>query len=98
MNNNIKFSQSLRLAGNDKAYWLNQLQEFANQFSSMQVYSVQFGKQDMRGAFSIALVDHNYCVPRQHFFKTKGELLAFVAGYNMAQSNFNVFADFKKVA
>lgn len=94
--NNIKFSQNLRLSGNNKNYWLAQLQEFANHFASMQVLCVQFGKQDMRGCPSIKLVDHNHCVPRQHHFKSNKELLAFVSGYNMAHSKFDCFADYKK--
>lgn len=98
MTNNIKFSHNLRLSGINKAYWLNQLQEFANTFASMQVKSVQFGKQDSRGCPSITIVDHNGCVPRQHHFESKKELLAFVSGFNMARSKYNVFADFQKQA
>ncbi len=98
MDNNIKFSQNMRLSGKDKNYWIAQLQLFANQFASMQVHSVQFGKQDMRGCPSITIVDHNHCVPRQHHFKSNKELLAFVQGYNMALSKYDCFADFKKLS
>jgi hypothetical protein len=95
-NDNIKFSYNIRLPKDAKPYWLNQLQKFANHFASMQVHMVQFGKQDLRGVPSITLVDMNHCVPRQEFFQSGKELLAFVQGYNMAQSKFDRFADYKK--
>lgn len=98
MSTNIKFSQNMRLGGDNKRYWLAQLQQFANHFDPAQVRAVQFGKQDMRGSPSITLVDHRDCVPRQHHFKTNAELLAFVQGYNMAHSKFNVFKDFMSLA
>lgn len=98
MTDNMKFSQNLRLSGVQKTYWLNQLQEFANSFASLQVKCIEFGKQDARGFPSITVVDHNSCVPRQHHFGSKKELLAFVQGYNMARSKFNAFADFQKQA
>jgi hypothetical protein len=85
-----------RIPAQDKNYWISQLQTFANQFASMHVKYVEYGKQDSRGIPSISLYDHNHCVPRQEHFKTNKELLQFVAGYNMARAGmFNRFEPFQ---
>lgn len=102
MDNNIPYSQNMRISSKSDSYWLAQLQAFANQFASMQVKRVEYGKQDIRGTESITLVDFNSCVPLQRHFASKKELLAFVEGYNMASqyhgTPFDVFARFKKGA
>lgn len=73
---------NMRITGIDKNYYENQLQEFANKFNSKVIKSVAFGKQDIRGGFSITLFDHRHCVPQQKFFNSKDELLGFVVGCN----------------
>ena len=85
----------MRLNGNAKPYWENQLQEFATRFvgslygshSQRTIIQVQFGKQDIRGGFSICLIDEKHCIPRQKYFKSKDALLGFVEGWNMSENN-----------
>jgi len=81
---------NMRLSGNDKRYYESRLQEFADLLPSTldrDIASVQFGKQDTRGGFSITLVDQSGCVPMQKFFDNKSEMLGFVIGYLSANSN-----------
>jgi len=79
----MKYSiDNMRIGGFDKNYWLAQLEEFANMFDSKKIERVSFGKQDIRGAFSITLFDTNKCVPDQLMFENKGELLGYVRGCN----------------
>lgn len=102
MNNDIKVGlcSGLRLPAREKLYWLGQMQTFANMFASMQISRVDFGKQDIRGAHNITLVDMNQCVPRQEHFASMKEMLAFIHGYNMASGAafYDRFADYKKGA
>ncbi len=102
MNNDIKIKYNFRLPTADKGYWHRQLKVFANQFASMQIKSVQYGKQDTRGLPAITLFDHNGCVPCHRHFKDSTALLAFVEGYNMAceglETPFDIFAIWKKGA
>ena len=85
----------MRLNGNAKPYWENQLEEFATRFvgslygshSQRTIIQVQFGKQDIRGGFSICLIDEKHCIPRQKYFKSKDALLGFVEGWNMSENN-----------
>ena len=81
---------NMRLSGNDKRYYESRLQEFADLLPSTldrDIACVQFGKQDLRGGFSITLVDQSGCVPMQKFFDNKSEMLGFVIGYLSANSN-----------
>ena len=78
---------NMRLTGIDKEYYLNQLKEFAELFSDSKINSVQFGKQDIRGGFSITLVDKKHCVPEQKFFTNKWEMLGYIVGFNNATDN-----------
>ena len=85
----------MRLNGNAKPYWENQLEEFATRFvgslygshSQRTIIQVQFGKQDTRGGFSICLIDERHCIPKQKYFKSKDALLGFVEGWNMSENN-----------
>ena len=85
----------MRLNGNAKPYWENQLEEFATRFvgslygshSQRTIIQVQFGKQDTRGGFSICLIDERHCIPKQKYFKSKEALLGFVEGWNMSENN-----------
>ena len=85
----------MRLKGNAKPYWTNQLEEFANRFigslcgshSKRTIVQVQFGKQHTRGGFSICLIDERHCIPKQKYFKSKDALLGFVEGWNMSENN-----------
>ena len=89
----------MRLTGQNKSYWLNQLEEFSNRFvgnlwgvnskteHKRNIVEVQFGKQDIRGGFSICLIDDKHCIPKQKYFETKQALLGFVQGWNMCDNN-----------
>ena len=90
----------MRLNGDYKHYWNNQLKEFSDFFVGKlwgsshprTITEVQFGKQDTRGGFSIALIDQKHCIPRQKHFSSKDALLGFVEGWNMSDnSNINNF-------
>lgn len=78
---------NMRLTGVDKEYYRYQLEKFAGLFSDEKVNSVQFGKQDIRGSFSITLIDKRHCVPMQKHFTNKWEMLGFVVGFNNAKEN-----------
>ena len=71
----------IRLPDN-KVYWKNQLQIFADRLNPEKIKEVQFGKQDSRGTESITLIDKSSCVPCQKHFENKWELLGFVCGFN----------------
>jgi hypothetical protein len=85
----------MRLSGDNKHYWANQLKEFADFFVGKLwgssdpriITKIQFGKQDIRGSFSIALIDQTNCIPRQKHFQSKDALLGFVEGWNMSENN-----------
>jgi hypothetical protein len=90
----------MRLNGDNKHYWANQLKEFADFFvgklwgsnDPRTIIEIQFGKRDTRGGFSIALIDQKHCIPRQKHFQSKDALLGFVEGWNMSDnSNINNF-------
>ena len=71
---------NMRLVGVDKRYYKNQLVKFAELFSEDKINCVAFGKQDIRGGFSITLIDKRSCVPMQKFFTNKWEMLGYVVG------------------
>jgi len=88
--NNLPFSiYGMRLSGIDKNYYLSQLQQFANAMSlkSPASDSVEYGKQDTRGGFSICILEPSGCVVHQKTFESKQEMLGFICGYNSANSN-----------
>ena len=68
----------MRLTGDNKEYWLNQLAEFSRRFinknyGSRNIKGVDFGKQDIRGGFSICLIDEKNCIPKQKYFESKDQ-------------------------
>lgn len=71
---------NLRLCGMGRSYYEHTFQKFADLFDEKQIKEVQFGKQDIRGAHSITLIDHESCIPMQKFFETREELLGYVQG------------------
>ena len=84
----------MRLTGDNKEYWANQLAEFSRRFinkeygyNSKIIKGVDFGKQDIRGGFSICLIDEKNCIPKQKYFESKDQLLGFVQGFNNAECN-----------
>ena len=72
----------MRLTGKNKKFYENQLTEFEGLLVDKgMAYRVEFGKQDIRGAFSISLYDVDNRIKQQRFFETKQELLGYVVGY-----------------
>ena len=72
----------MRLTGKNKKFYENQLTEFEGLLADKgMAYRVEFGKQDIRGAFSISLYDGDNRIKQQRFFETKQELLGYVVGY-----------------
>lgn len=78
---------NMRLTGVDKEYYKYQLKQFAEHFVNNKIKSVAFGKQDIRGGFSITFFDHNHCVPKQRHFQNKAEMLGFIIGFNSATND-----------
>lgn len=72
---------NIRITGQDKNYWLSQMQKFADKFNDT-ITEVQFGRQDIRGGISITLFDNRHCIPKQKFFSSKGEMLGYIEGIN----------------
>lgn len=85
---------NMRLTGDNAGYYKKQFETFANSFDAAKISSIEFGKQDIRGGFSITLYDHKHCVPKQHFFDNKEQMIGFVLGYNQFVGAFNVFKPF----
>lgn len=78
---------NMRLTGTDKNFYKGHCEALAAHIikqSNGFIINVQFGKQDIRGGFSITLFDNKHCVPSQKFFATKQELLGYIVGYNEA--------------
>ena len=80
----MKIYNNIRLPKENKNYWQNQFQMFADKFDEQEIKGVQFGKQDIRGTESITLIDLKDCVPAQIHFENKFALLGYVRGYNEA--------------
>lgn len=79
----------MRLTGVDKNYYVAQLQTFTNaiMLKFEGVESVEFGKQDVRGGYSICILDTRGCINYQKVFESKQQLIGYVCGYNAANSN-----------
>ena len=82
---------NMRLTGNDKEYYKHQCEKFALNFDDKKILKVYFGKQDIRGGFSITLIDLKHTVPEQKFFTNKWEMLGYVVGFNENLGMFNRF-------
>ena len=85
---NFRFC-NMRITGERKIYLLKQFEKFALHFDSDKIKAVEFGKQDIRGGFSICLIDNKDTIPEQMFFNSKDELIGFVIGYNMPVGMWN---------
>jgi len=72
---------NIRITGQNKNYWLNKLQDFADSQDPEKYSQIEFGKQDIRGGISITWFDHRHCVPKQEFFKPKDMMLGFIQGW-----------------
>lgn len=95
----IKFRHSIRANRQySKAYIDNILNQFTQLYVKQyelkrkptnKIISTDFGKQDMRGAPSITLIDSRHCVPHQRHFATNNEILSYIEGYIDANSLMN---------
>ena len=68
----------------EKPYYEGHMRVFSEHMGK-DITTVQFGKQDSRGALSITLYDTRHCVPYQKFFITKDEMLGYLVAYNEAK-------------
>lgn len=57
-------------------------------FPNNTIKSVEFAKQDIRGAPSITLFDCRSCVPHQKHFNSYADMLAFIEGFLAAALNY----------
>ena len=78
----MKYSICNMRLTNEKPYYEGHMRVFAAHICSDQILSVSFGKQDIRGGFSITLHDNRHCVPSQKFFSSKDEMLGYLVAYN----------------
>jgi len=88
---------NIRIIGNNKTYLLKQFENFALNIGNREdskIKTVEFGKQDIRGGFSITLIDKKDCIPFQKFFNSKDEMIGFVCGFNTPITMFNDFERF----
>lgn len=56
------------------------IEKYNSIFPDKIITAIEFGKQDIRGAPSITLVDDRNCVPHQRHFNSYPEMLAFIQG------------------
>lgn len=85
LDNGLECHIGIRLPTSDKKYYERQLIGFCKHFNEKKLISIQFGKQDTRGTESITFIDKSHCVPIQHHFNNKWELLGYVVGFNASQ-------------
>ena len=76
----------------EKPYYTKQLHTFEGHMWDLHgsaKLSLEVGKQDSFGPFSICMSDNNNhgVIISEKTFSTKDELLGFVTGYNSAKSN-----------
>lgn len=76
-------------------YYKNQLITFASWFDEEKVSSLHFGKQDIRGGYSITLHYPSHCCTGLKYFCSMKELIGFVEGFNQAKENY-AFKDYLK--
>ncbi len=82
---------NMRVSGEDKLFILNKFKEFAEVLTQNTGFvKVDFGKQDIRGGYSITPFYKDHTTGHQKHFKTKDELIGFVEGFLMGyEQNFN---------
>ncbi len=80
---------------NEKPYYEGHMRVFAEHICKGDIIKVAFGKQDIRGGFSITLIDSRHCVPSQKFFNSKDEMLGYLGAYNESKG-WHGFDEFNK--
>lgn len=77
---------NLKLPTKDKNYYLAVLRIFTEHMLEQfpECAYVQYGKQDLRGGYSIYLSNASHCGVRQRIFESKEQMLGFIVGYNQA--------------
>ena len=74
---------NMRLVGPNKHYWKNQLETYTEIICEEgKACRVQFGKQDIRGGFSICWFSLEGTVCKQIHFENKNVMLGYVQGFN----------------
>ena len=86
-----KFRHSFRAnKQHSKEYYDNLCAEFTPLYlqalPSDNLVSIDFGKQDMRGAPSITIFDDQHCAPYQRHFETYKEMLSYMQGFVAANT------------
>jgi hypothetical protein len=76
----MKFYNNLRTKKEDQPYINNILQQFSDLFSEKTIKCVDYGKQDTRGSFSITITYLNGGCSGVKYFKSVGELIAYIEG------------------
>lgn len=84
--------QQIRITGQNKTYWLRELQIFADRFDNTDTTRIEFGRQDSRGGISISFFGENGCINNQHFCESKDLMLGFVNGVNISHEDYSFIA------
>jgi hypothetical protein len=79
-----------------KEYYINQLVIFASWFNDEKVSSLHFGKQDIRGGYSITLYYPNHCCTGLKYFGSMKELISFIEGFNTVKENY-LYKDYFRI-
>ena len=75
---------NMQIRGNNKLFVLNKFKEFAEILTqNTKFVKVSFGKQDIRGGFSITPYEERGTTGNCKYFNSKDELIGFVEGYLM---------------
>lgn len=76
----MNYQNDLKIPSESKAYLNKVLQEFSNLFENDKVDFIHYGKEDLRGSFSITLHFKDHTTNGVGYFRTSIELLSYVEG------------------
>ena len=85
--NKIKIYSSM-VFRDEKEYYVSLLRRFVALLDENKVYSVHFGKRDIRGVPRIEIEDKNFCVVCSIPFSTNRELMSYIRGVVEIKENF----------
>jgi hypothetical protein len=96
--NNIKlYVVNARIPRDEyKVYYENQIKTFSSYFDENKISNIQFGKQDIRGGYSITLYFKNHCCTGLKYFGSMKELISFIEGFNLVKCETNQFTQYLK--
>lgn len=78
------FLCNMKLTGDYKTYWKKQIELHTRircRYHINNLTDVEYGKQDIRGGWSICLYKDGECITQQHF-PSRQAMLYFIQGYN----------------